>query len=80
MKDLISLFPPCDDLVDPLGSGRREGGDEGFHHTFVELGCLLDENDILLGILRIIDNIDRQEYCLKPKHELCECELRLRGR
>ena len=57
MKDLITLLPPCDDLVDPLGSRRREGGDEGFHHTFVEFGCLLDENDVLLRILRIIDCI-----------------------
>jgi hypothetical protein len=51
MKDLICLLPPCDDLVDPLGSGRRERGDEGFHHTFVELWRLLNENDVLLGIL-----------------------------
>ena len=60
MEDLISLLPPRDDLVDPLGSGRRERGNEGFHHTFVELRCLLDENDILLGILRTIDNMNKQ--------------------
>ena len=60
MEDLICLRPPCDDLIDPLGSRRREGGDEGFHHTFVELGGLLDENDVLLRVLRIINNISGQ--------------------
>lgn len=62
MKDLISLLFPCDDLVDPPGSGGREGCDERFHDTFVELRRLLDENDILLGILEIsiIDDISKQ--------------------
>lgn len=57
MKDLISLLLPCDDIVDPLGSGRRERGDEGFHHAFIELGGLLDENTVLFGILGTIDEI-----------------------
>lgn len=62
MKDFVCLLSPCDDLLDPLGSRRREGSDERFHHTFVELWRLLDEDDILLGILRIwiIDGISKQ--------------------
>jgi len=60
MKDFIYLLLPRDDLVDPFGSGRREGGDERFHYAFVELGRLLDENEILLGILQIINGISQQ--------------------
>lgn len=62
MKDLVCLLSPCDDLLDPLGSRRREGGDEWFHHTFIEFRRLLDEDDILLGILRIsiVDDINER--------------------
>lgn len=67
MKDLICLFPPCDDIIDPLGSGRGEGGDEGFHHTFVEFRRLLDENDVLLGILRIITGMSEQNALPETK-------------
>lgn len=63
MEDLIPLLFPQDDIVDPFGSGRREGGNEGFYHTLVELRRLLDENEILLGILRIliIGGISKQD-------------------
>lgn len=62
MKDLVRLLSPCDDLLDPLGSRRREGGDEWFHYTFVKLRRLLDEDDILFGILRIsiVNDISKQ--------------------
>ena len=67
MKDLIGLLPPSDDLVDPLGPGRRESGDEGFHHTFVELRRLLDENVVLFGILQIINDISGRNVLPEAK-------------
>lgn len=77
MEDFICLLPTRDDLIDPLGSRRREGSDKGFHHTFVELGGLLDENDVLLGILRVIDGISGQDAQLGVKHRPCEYGLQL---
>ena len=75
MKDLICLLPPCDDLVDPLGSGRREGGDERLHHAFIELRRLLDENDVLLGILRIMTYISGQNLLRGQKTDLANVDL-----
>jgi hypothetical protein len=63
VKDIVHLLLPRDDLIDPLGSGRRKGGDEGFHHAFVDLWSLLDEKGVLFGILQIIDDI-RGKYPL----------------
>lgn len=64
MKDLISLLSPCDDLVDPLGPGRREGCDKGFHHAFIELRRLLDDNYVLLGILRMRISMTSVNKCV----------------
>lgn len=51
MKDLVCLLLAPDDLIDPFGSGRREGGNERPHHAFVDFRCLFDEEVILFGIL-----------------------------
>lgn len=48
MENLLCLFSPCDDIVYPLCSRRRKGGDERFHYAFIELRRLLDKDDILL--------------------------------
>lgn len=51
MEDLVCLLPPSNDLIDPFGSRRWEGGNVGLHHAFVDFGRLVDEKGVLLGIL-----------------------------
>ena len=60
MKDLVCLLFPFNDLIDPFGSRRREGGDEGLDNSFVDFRCFFNEKAILLGILQITDGISGQ--------------------
>ena len=78
MKDLVCLLLPPDDLIDPFGSRRWEGGNERLHNTFVDFRCLFEEKVVLFRILKMAISVDMSRGT--SEYRPCECEVQSQER